>query len=242
MLGGAFQVVAAVSDGRQAMSAVLDLDPDLLITDLSMPYLDGLQLAHGLKKASCWTKIIMLTMHSDRALINAALDLGVLGYVLQARLSLDIVSAVDKVLKGNSFVSDLAGSKKTSEGKPGPTIGHALASTSFFDKENSRVLPAPRPIKRIALRTYVYRPHGRREEPITQINPHRRLKVSRFRSMKRLDGAFSHLAQLMVPKLPRRGALASGAPRSRFCRRSAGWVQCVRATPKQQADDDALQP
>jgi hypothetical protein len=95
------------------------------------------------------------------------------------------------VLKGNSFVSDLAGSKKTSEGKPGPTIGHALASTSFFDKENSRVLPATRPIKRIALRTHVYRPHGRREEPITQINPHRRLKVSQFRSMKRLDGAFS---------------------------------------------------
>jgi two-component system, response regulator YesN len=81
MLGGAFQFVAAVSDGRQAMSAVLDLDPDLLITDLSMPYLDGLRLAHGLKKASCWTKIIMLTMHSDRALINAALDLGVLARV-----------------------------------------------------------------------------------------------------------------------------------------------------------------
>jgi two-component system nitrate/nitrite response regulator NarL len=64
-LGGAFQVVAAVSDGRQAMIAVLDLDPDLLITDLSMPYLDGLQLAHELKKASCRTKIIMLTMHTN---------------------------------------------------------------------------------------------------------------------------------------------------------------------------------
>jgi DNA-binding NarL/FixJ family response regulator len=95
-LGGAFQVVAAVSDGRQAMIAVLDLDPDLLITDLSMPYLDGLQLAHELKKASCRTKIIMLTMHNERALISAALDAGVLGYVLKHRLSRDLVPALTK--------------------------------------------------------------------------------------------------------------------------------------------------
>jgi DNA-binding NarL/FixJ family response regulator len=76
-LGGAFQVVAAVSDGRQALISVLDLDPDLLITDLSMPYLDGLQLAHELKKASCRTKIVMLTIHNDRAIISAAFHAGV---------------------------------------------------------------------------------------------------------------------------------------------------------------------
>jgi DNA-binding NarL/FixJ family response regulator len=82
-LGGAFHVVAAVSDGRQAMTAVLDLAPDILITDLSMPYLDGLQLVHKIKKASCRTKIIMLTMHSEPDFISAALDAGVLGYVLK---------------------------------------------------------------------------------------------------------------------------------------------------------------
>jgi DNA-binding NarL/FixJ family response regulator len=105
MLGGSFHVVGAVSDGQQAMIAVLDLDPDLLITDLSMPYLEGLQLAHELKKASCRTKIIMLTMHNESALISAALDAGVLGYVLKARLSRDLVPAVNEVLNGNTFVS-----------------------------------------------------------------------------------------------------------------------------------------
>jgi DNA-binding NarL/FixJ family response regulator len=108
MLGGSFHVVAAVSNGRQAMIAVLDLDPDLLVTDLSMPYLDGLQLANELKKANCRTKIIVLTMHNEPDLISAALDAGVLGYVLKARLSLDLMSAVDAVLKGNTFVSGLA--------------------------------------------------------------------------------------------------------------------------------------
>lgn len=79
-LGAAFHVVAAVSDGRQAMIAFLDLDPDLLITDLSMPYLNGIQLAHELRKAGCRTKITMLTMHNDPALISAALDARVSGY------------------------------------------------------------------------------------------------------------------------------------------------------------------
>jgi DNA-binding NarL/FixJ family response regulator len=107
VLGGAFHVVAAARDGRQAMAAVLDLDPDLLITDLSMPYLNGLQLALELRKAGCRTKIVMLTMHSDPTLISAALGAGVLGYVLKARLSLDLVPAVDKVLNGNTFASPL---------------------------------------------------------------------------------------------------------------------------------------
>jgi CheY-like chemotaxis protein len=74
MLGGSFHVVTAVSDRRQAMIAVLDLDPDLLITDLLMTYLDGLQLAHKLRKASCRTKIIMLTMHNDRRLVDPELS------------------------------------------------------------------------------------------------------------------------------------------------------------------------
>jgi DNA-binding NarL/FixJ family response regulator len=70
-----------------------------------MPYLDGLQLARELRKASCRTKIIMLTMHNEPDFISAALDEGVLGYVFKARLSLDLMSAVDAVLSGNTFVS-----------------------------------------------------------------------------------------------------------------------------------------
>jgi DNA-binding NarL/FixJ family response regulator len=98
--------VAEVCDGRQALTAVVDLEPDLLITDRSVPYLDGLQFAHELMKASCRTKIIMRTIHNDRTILSAALNAGVLGYVLKHRLSLDLVPTVDALLNGNIFVSD----------------------------------------------------------------------------------------------------------------------------------------
>jgi DNA-binding NarL/FixJ family response regulator len=61
-----------------------------------------------LRKSGCRTKIIVLTMHNDPVPISAALNAGVSGYVLKARLSLDLVPAVDAVLNAHTFVSDLA--------------------------------------------------------------------------------------------------------------------------------------
>ncbi len=104
-LGEDFEIVAAVEDGRKAMEAVLALDPDVLITDISMPVLDGLQLASQLQKSCCRAKIIFLTMHQDSYFVAAALSLGVSGYVTKTLLSSDLVFAIEDALKGNTFVS-----------------------------------------------------------------------------------------------------------------------------------------
>ena len=104
-LGERFHIVAAVDDGDQAVSAVLELDPDVLITDFSMPTLNGLQVANSLQNVGSRTKIVLLTLHEDTALITASLAAGVLGYVTKRRLRKDLVSAVEEVLKGNTFVS-----------------------------------------------------------------------------------------------------------------------------------------
>jgi DNA-binding NarL/FixJ family response regulator len=104
-LGEDFEIVAAAEDGRQAMEAVVALDPDVLITDISMPILDGLQLTRLLKKSHCRSKIIFLTMHQDSYFVAAALSLGVSGYVTKTLLSSDLVFAIKEALKGNTFVS-----------------------------------------------------------------------------------------------------------------------------------------
>src|SRR5271170_662028 len=104
-LGDDFEIVAAVEDGRTALDAVLALDPDVLITDISMPVMDGLQLAGQLKKSHCRTKIIFLSMHQDSYFVAAALSLGVSAYVTKTLMSSDLVFAIEDALKGNTFIS-----------------------------------------------------------------------------------------------------------------------------------------
>jgi DNA-binding NarL/FixJ family response regulator len=104
-LGDDFEIVAAVDDGPSALDAVLTLDPDVLITDISMPVMDGLQLAGQLKKSHCRAKIIVLTMHQDSYFVAAALSLGVSGYVTKTLMSSDLIFAIEDALKGNVFIS-----------------------------------------------------------------------------------------------------------------------------------------
>jgi DNA-binding NarL/FixJ family response regulator len=115
-LGERFHIVAAVDDGKQAVLAVLEFGPDLLITDLAMPFMDGLQVAKALQKAKCRAKIIFLTLQENPDLIAASFAAGVVGYVTKTRLSVDLDTAVEEVLKGNTFISDLAADWKRARG------------------------------------------------------------------------------------------------------------------------------
>jgi len=98
-------VVAAVEDGKQAVAAVLALDPDVLVMDISMPVLDGLQAARDLQKAKCRAKIVFLTIHEDHDYVDAAFSAGAVGYVTKARLSTDLVPAILEAMQGRTFVS-----------------------------------------------------------------------------------------------------------------------------------------
>ena len=106
ILGDEFDVVETAENGSQALCAVLALDPDVLVTDISMPFLSGLQAARSIQKANCRAKIVFLTIHEDRDFIAAALSAGGVGYVTKRRLSSDLVFAIHEALKGNTFVSN----------------------------------------------------------------------------------------------------------------------------------------
>jgi DNA-binding NarL/FixJ family response regulator len=106
VLGDEFEVVEAVMNGAQAVTAVLALDPDVFVTDISMPILNGLQAARRIQNAKPRVKIIFLTIHEDRDFIAAAFSAGATGYVTKRRLSTDLVVAMQEALMGRTFVSD----------------------------------------------------------------------------------------------------------------------------------------
>jgi DNA-binding NarL/FixJ family response regulator len=105
ILGGEFEIVLVAENGNEAVSAVLELDPDVMVTDISMPLLNGLQAARRLQKAKSRVKIVFLTIHEDRDFVAAAFSAGATGYVTKRRLSTDLVLAIKQALKGDSFVS-----------------------------------------------------------------------------------------------------------------------------------------
>jgi DNA-binding NarL/FixJ family response regulator len=106
ILGDEFEIIEAAENGRQAVTAVLALDPDVFVTDISMPLLNGLQAARSIQKTNSRVKIIFLTIHEDRDFIAAAFSAGATGYVTKRRLSTDLVLAIQEALKGRAFVSN----------------------------------------------------------------------------------------------------------------------------------------
>ena len=106
VLGDEFEIIEAAENGNQAVIAVLALNPDIFVTDISMPVLNGLQAARRIQKTNSRVKIIFLTIHEDRDFIAAAFSAGATGYVTKRRLSIDLIPAIEEALKGHTFVSN----------------------------------------------------------------------------------------------------------------------------------------
>jgi DNA-binding NarL/FixJ family response regulator len=104
-LGEEFEVVSAVENGKQAVHAVLTLNPDVLVVDISMPVLNGLQAAQQVQTANSRAKIIFLTIYESRDFLDAAFSAGASGYVNKRQLSTDLVPAIHEAMLGRTFIS-----------------------------------------------------------------------------------------------------------------------------------------
>lgn len=100
-----FRVVGIVNDGRALVQAAGRLNPDLIITDVGMPLLNGIDAAKKLLAQRRKTKVIFLTMHSEVAYAASALDAGASGYVLKSAAGEELIEAARAALRGDTYVS-----------------------------------------------------------------------------------------------------------------------------------------
>jgi DNA-binding NarL/FixJ family response regulator len=100
-----FDVVETVGNGQTLVEEVPRLDPDLLVVDIAMPVMNGIEAARQLRAAGSRAKIVFLTVHADEDYVRAALTAGGLGYVVKSRLASDLIVALKEALEGRSFVS-----------------------------------------------------------------------------------------------------------------------------------------
>ncbi len=101
------EVVGKVGDGSALLEAVTRLRPDILVIDISMPVLNGIEAARQLKRSGAGAKIVFLTVHEDPDFVQAALAAGACGYVIKSRLATDLIRAVQAALEDRRFVSPL---------------------------------------------------------------------------------------------------------------------------------------
>jgi len=105
LLGPDFDIVGTAKDGQSLFDSALRLAPDLLIVDISMPILNGIEAIRRLKQAGSTAKVVFLTVHDDPDFAQAAIAAGANGYVIKPRMASDLLPAIREVLAGRSFVS-----------------------------------------------------------------------------------------------------------------------------------------
>ncbi len=104
-LGPEFEIVGEAQNGQALVEAALKLKPDVIVTDISMPILNGIEAAKRLHEAGSASKIVFLTVLSDPDSIVTCMATGALGYVIKARLATDLESAIREAAAGRIFIS-----------------------------------------------------------------------------------------------------------------------------------------
>ncbi len=102
-----FEVVGVVADGMELVSAAKELCPDVIVADVTMPTLNGIEAASRLAGLGMKTRVVFLTMHRDVAYARKALEAGAAGYVLKHSVSSELVTALREALRGQTYVTPM---------------------------------------------------------------------------------------------------------------------------------------
>ena len=119
MLAGEFEIVGSVANGMDLIKAVERFDPDVVVLDITMPGLDGIEAARRLKRSGCRAKLVFLTVHEDPDYVHAALQSGGAAYVIKSRLASDLITAIREAFADHRFISPTLVWSSTDQAKDG---------------------------------------------------------------------------------------------------------------------------
>jgi DNA-binding NarL/FixJ family response regulator len=134
---GDINVLDEASNGQEAVEMVRNLKPDVLIMDIMMPRMNGMQAAEHIREMRLPTNILLLSMYSDEGLVHQALKCGVKGYVLKSSVSEELIQAVRAVSGGQTYLSSPISAIVESVIHPYPARGNGdpLSNLSPREKE-----------------------------------------------------------------------------------------------------------
>jgi DNA-binding NarL/FixJ family response regulator len=140
LLGEHCDMVGTVQDGASLVEAAVELQPDLIIADLSMPGLTGLDAITKLRDRGVTAKIIILTMYADPRIAQEAIALGAAGFVSKHAAGQELLTAIQEVLTGGTYLS--------------PQLAERLGGLPLTDKPIARLTPRQRQVLQLIAKGY----------------------------------------------------------------------------------------
>ncbi len=116
-----FEILCMVEDGRELVKQARALKPDIIVSDISMPQLNGIDAITKLKEYGVESKVVLLTMHPEVKYALRALDAGALGYVLKHSASGELITAINTALTGRTYITSLLAGEVMEAYKKGET-------------------------------------------------------------------------------------------------------------------------
>lgn len=146
-----FDVVAVVEDGRAALEAARSLHPDVVVADIGMPHLNGIEVTARLKQEQPGVKVVILTMHREEAYARRALEAGAAAYVLKVAAPAELVLAINAALAGKTFVTpELTAGLVGRPGRGARDAGDPTSSLTQRQREVLQLLAEGKTAKQIA--------------------------------------------------------------------------------------------
>jgi DNA-binding NarL/FixJ family response regulator len=146
-----FEPVGLVEDGRALLAAAEELMPDVIVVDISMPLLNGIEAAKLIKKTQPDVKIVFLTMHPDVTYAASAFEAGAAGYVLKHSAPSELITAINSVLAGRRYVTSLIADELKEFNRAGNSAHQdALSRLTPRQREVLQLLAEGRPANEIA--------------------------------------------------------------------------------------------
>ena len=144
-----YSVVGTVTDGRTLLAVAPKLNPDIILLDISMPLLNGLDAGRRLKQAMPAVKLIYLTVNEDPQLAAEAFRLGAVGYVVKSAVASELFQAIQEVLKGRQYMSPLV-TQGLADSLQNPKHKHGSERLTVRQREVLQLLAEGHAMKQVA--------------------------------------------------------------------------------------------
>ena len=124
-----WEVCGEAADGKEAIEAVKSLKPDVVILDITMPVMSGLEAASRIARLGLDCSVLIFTMHESERLATEVREAGAQGFVHKSRAGRDLIVAIDALLAGNTFFGGPVKSNRRKNGESEPNPGLSFASS-----------------------------------------------------------------------------------------------------------------